>query len=242
MTNYFGPCRFCGVAPGEEHDRGQWHVYDNQPPEVTLAGLRPGDVIFPTITGYAGALVGAGQIILGDATPSEWRVRHVAMVVEGSYVAGPILPARNPRIVQAMPHGAEEVELTPVALDSGFPILRPMYRIAVVGSGTDDDPFTEGHQWREAARAARRYVGVPYSFADYLAIAGRHLLAIKPTDRTPLDRYVTTSKRMICSQLVDQALADAGYHVFDDGRIPQDVTPAALYRQLLTLPGTKRLR
>jgi hypothetical protein len=94
----------------------------------------------------------------------------------------------------------------------------------------------------EAARCARRYVGVPYSFADYLAIAGRHLLALKPTDRTPLDRYVTTSKRMICSQLVDQALADAGYHVFDDGRIPQDVTPAALYRQLLTLPGTKRLR
>jgi hypothetical protein len=232
VTN-LGPCRFCGAAPGEEHDRGQWHVYDNQPSEVTLADLRPGDVIFPTITGYAGALVGAGQIILGDATPSEWRVRHVAMVVEASHTTGRGDHTFNPMIVQAMPHGAEEVELTPVSLASGFPILRPAYASGI--SGTREGML-------EAARCARRYVGVPYSFADYLAIAGRHLLALKPTDRTPLDRYVTTSKRMICSQLVDQALADAGYHVFDDGRIPQDVTPAALYRQLLTLPGTKRLR
>jgi hypothetical protein len=206
---------------------------------VTLADLRPGDVILPTIGGYAGALVGTGQIILGDATPSEWRVRHVAMVVEGAYVAGPILPARNPRIVQAMPHGAEEVELTPVAFASGFPILRPGY---LEPGSLLKLPYRQAEWGFYAAEAARRYVGVPYSFADYLAIAGRHLLALKPTDRTPLDRYVTTSKRMICSQLVDQALTDAGYHVFDDGRIPQDVTPAALYRQLLTLPGTKRLR
>jgi hypothetical protein len=28
-------------------------------------------------------------------------------------------------------------------------------------------------------------------------------------------------------------LADAGWHVFDDGRLPQDVTPAALYAKML---------
>lgn len=43
---------------------------------------------------------------------------------------------------------------------------------------------------------------------------------------------------MICSQLVDQALADAGFHVFDDGRLPQDVVPAELFRALLDTPGT----
>jgi len=41
---------------------------------------------------------------------------------------------------------------------------------------------------------------------------------------------------------VDQALTDTDYHVFDDGRDPQDVTPAALYRKLKTMPGTLTLR
>jgi hypothetical protein len=54
----------------------------------------------------------------------------------------------------------------------------------------------------------------------------------------PVRRYVTSSKRMICSQLADQAMSDAGFHVFNDGRLPQDVTPSALFAKLLSLPGT----
>ena len=34
---------------------------------------------------------------------------------------------------------------------------------------------------------------------------------------------------MICSQLVDEAYARAGVQLFDDGRLPGDVTPADLY-------------
>jgi hypothetical protein len=192
---------------------------------ITLADLRPGDVIFPSIHGYAGALVGAGQVILGDAGPREWKVRHVAMMT--SVYPNELTASPRPLIVQAMPGGAEEVPLTPESFAEGFPILRPMF---------------DNSQGVEALTAARRYIGVPYSFADYAAIAGRHLLALQPTQRTPFDRYVTSTKHMICSQLVDQALTDAGYHLFNDGRLPQDVTPAALYRKLLTMPGTVRLR
>jgi hypothetical protein len=36
---------------------------------------------------------------------------------------------------------------------------------------------------------------------------------------------------MICSQLVDTILCRAGYHLFADGRLPQDVTPGALFRR-----------
>jgi hypothetical protein len=43
----------------------------------------------------------------------------------------------------------------------------------------------------------------------------------------------------MCSQLADQALADAGFHVFDDGRLPQDVVPAELFRALIDMPGTQ---
>jgi hypothetical protein len=191
---------------------------------VTLADLRPGDIIFPSIHGYAGALVGAGQFILGDATPREWKVRHVAMVT-----AAATATLTMPAIVQAMPGGAEQVPLTGESFVEGFPILRPDYVSATIRAS-------------RVAEAARRYIGVPYSFADYAAIAGRHLLALKPTQRTPFDDYVASTKHMICSQLVDQALTDAGYHLFDDGRLPQDVTPAALYRKLLTMPGTVKLR
>lgn len=208
---------------------------------ITLADLRPGDVIFPTIKGYAGALVGAGQILLGDATPSEWRVRHVAMVTQADDSDNDDWPTPA-FIVQAMPGGAEEVPLTDDSFASGFPILRPRYTLAVLGTGGDNDPFREGRKNVVAANAARRYVGRPYSFADYAAIAGRHLFALKPTDRTPFDNYVSATGHMICSQLVDQALTDAGYHLFDDGRIPQDVTPAALYRKLKAMPGTLVLR
>jgi hypothetical protein len=206
---------------------------DPQSQALSLSDLRPGDVIFPTITGYAGLLVGAGQVVLGDATPSEWQVRHVAVVTQPGY------PGLRPMIVQAMPSGAEEVEITDAHWSRTYPVLR----LDLQDRGSLVDlPYKQAERALSVAEAARRYIGVPYSFADYLAIAGRHVLALKPTTRTPFDHYVTASGHMICSQLVDQALTDAGYHVFNDGRIPQDVTPAALYRQLLALPGTVRLR
>jgi hypothetical protein len=83
------------------------------------------------------------------------------------------------------------------------------------------------------AFVARGYVGTPYSFLDYAAIAGLHA-GVK---NGPIRRYVKSTGHMICSQLADQAMSDAGWHVFDDGRLPQDVTPAALYRQMMRMPG-----
>jgi hypothetical protein len=184
-----------------------------------LSALRPGDIMFARHVSPASAdrLIWAGQLMLGDPT----YPHHVAVVVENS--------TGWPKIVQAMPHGAEEIVIGEEHATSDYVYLRPDY--------FQDDP-AQGPDLRvrreAVAHAARAYVGVPYSFADYAAIAGWHF-GIK---NGPIRRYVTTSKHMICSQLADQALSDAGFHVFDDGRLPQDVTPGALFRKLQSMAGT----
>lgn len=79
---------------------------------------------------------------------------------------------------------------------------------------------------RAVADAALELVGTPYSFADYLAIAAVRL----HIPSRALRRYVTSSKHMICSQLVDEAARRGGWDLFTDGRLPQDVTPGDLWQ------------
>jgi hypothetical protein len=76
-------------------------------------------------------------------------------------------------------------------------------------------------------REAFSLKGTPYSFADYAALAALRL-HITPLDHA-LERYVASSGHMICSQLVDCAYQRAGVQLFDDHRMPGDVTPADLY-------------
>jgi hypothetical protein len=174
-----------------------------------LADVLPGDIMFARHVSPRAAdlLILAGQVFLGQPG----YPHHVGVVVQGG---------EDARIVQAMPSGAEEVGLDDRYWTRDYEFIRPRYpdRIGL--------PFGVS-----VAAAARRYVGVPYSFADYAAIAGVRL-GIK---NGPIRRYVTTSKHMICSQLADQALTDAGFHSFTDGRLPQDVTPGALRARLVEL-------
>lgn len=62
------------------------------------------------------------------------------------------------------------------------------------------------------ADMGRFFVGVPYSAADYFAIA-THRLHLWPSD-VLLKRYVASTKRLICSQLVDAAWRGAGEPLF----------------------------
>lgn len=77
-------------------------------------------------------------------------------------------------------------------------------------------------------RAAIGYTGVPYSYADYFALAAHRLHIPAPHLRS----YVASSKHMICSQLVDQAYQDADVHLFSDNRWPGYVTPGDLWQLL----------
>jgi hypothetical protein len=82
---------------------------------------------------------------------------------------------------------------------------------------------------KAVAAAARSFVGTPYSFSDYAAIA-LHRFRI-PTPR--LRRYIEGSGRMICSQLCDRAAEMGGWKLFDDGRWHGHVTPGDLHRLYL---------
>lgn len=81
------------------------------------------------------------------------------------------------------------------------------------------------------AAEAVKLLGTPYSFADYFALASVRL-HIFPSNIL-LRNYVKSSKHMICSQLADAAAARGGWHIFTDGRLPQDVTPGDLTRVAL---------
>jgi cell wall-associated NlpC family hydrolase len=77
-------------------------------------------------------------------------------------------------------------------------------------------------------KAAHGYVGVPYSAADYFALAAHRLHIPAPG----LETYVASSGHMICSQLVDRCYQDAGVQLFDDHRWCGYVTPGSLYQLL----------
>ncbi|MGW0468307.1 hypothetical protein ACWDX6_24030 [Streptomyces sp. NPDC003027] len=116
-------------------------------------------------------------------------------------------------IVQAMPGGAEMIPLEdasdPVAWSTGKIPLTIDERQSVMEAATD-------------------LVGTPYSFLDYASIALAHY-RIRP--RWVRD-FVADTGHMICSQLVDEVYLRAGVHLFDDGRLPGDVTPGDLWKLL----------
>jgi hypothetical protein len=100
-----------------------------------------------------------------------------------------------------------------------------LYKNAAVFSGL---PLTD-EQRAQVVSIARGVEFTPYGFLDYLALAlTRFHLPSKW-----LRRRVADSGHMICSQLVDQVYARAGIHLFDDGRLSQDVTPGDLANLLL---------
>jgi len=80
---------------------------------------------------------------------------------------------------------------------------------------------------------ARSFVGIKYSFLDYLALALHRFHVPVPWLRA----YIASSGHMICSQLADRAAKLAGWHLFADGRWDGYVTPGALRRLRARLLG-----
>ncbi|MFJ1757678.1 hypothetical protein [Kitasatospora sp. NPDC088134] len=156
----------------------------------------PGDFAVVRMGGRTGRLIRIGQFLNGDGFADyEHAFVHVG----------------DGQLVEAQPGGAE---LRPLTVYDGYPVRWSTGRI----------PLTEA-QRTAIVTAAHHYLGTPYSFADYLALAAArlHLPA-----GSLLRGYVASSKHMICSQLVDQCYQDAGVHLFTDHRWPGYVTPADL--------------
>jgi hypothetical protein len=83
----------------------------------------------------------------------------------------------------------------------------------------------------KAGVAALAYVGRPYSWLDYAAIAAHAWHLWVPG----LRHFVRSSKHLIGSQLVDRAELDAGIHLFADRRWRGYVRPSDLADLILEI-------
>lgn len=120
----------------------------------------------------------------------------------------------NGRLYEAQPGGAV---VTPIERYAG----RPMRW------STDVVLLTEQER-KDIVDNATALVGVGYGWLTYLYL-GLYRLRVRPQW---LKREVMRTSDMICSQSVDEAYNRSGVHLFDDGRMPQDVTPGDLARLL----------
>lgn len=159
---------------------------------------QPGDIGLVPMSGKGGRGIKVGQWLAGDG----WTDYQHAFVYVGA--AGDRYQGQW--VIEAMPGGARLARFD--RYDVGRIVwLRcpPAYRAAV-------------------AAVAATYIGVPYSFADYGALALHRFRIPAPH----LRRFIDSRKSMICSQLCDRAAARGGWHIFDDGRWSGYVTPGDL--------------
>lgn len=163
---------------------------------------QPGDIGLTQIDGHVGRAIRLGQLLNGDGFAD---YEHAFVVVD---TAGSHFPDEAVTIIEAEPGGAR---FAPFGQYAG--------RDVVYLRCPDRHRLT-------VARAVRDLVGTPYSFADYASLAARRLHIPVPHLRS----YIADSGHMICSQLADEAAARGGWHLFDDGRWPGDVTPGDLYQ------------
>lgn len=197
-----------------------------------LRDLRPGDIMFGPLQ-----LANIGQLILGEQVRiGPFAAGHVGVVVQAArWAANPVGATpwgSGPRIVQAMPRGAEEVEIGP---NRHWTTKYAYARLP------EDYPG----QAADAAAIARLFVSeqVPYSFLSYAALAAWRF-GIKAErlanwiDRRGklLPEFVQLPAEAICSVLADQAWTLAGKDVVTGTR-SQIVTPGMLAMQLWRRPG-----
>lgn len=154
-----------------------------------------GDFACVNVGGDVGRLIRLGEELNGDGF-TQYQHAYV-------YIGGGL-------IVEAEPGGAVPVKLT------GDLSKRSLWSTGRITLTAD--------QRVAVCAAALRYVGTPYSFLDYAALAAHRLHIPAPGLRA----FIRSSRSMICSQLVDQCYQDAGVHLFADGRWPGYVTPASL--------------
>ncbi len=163
----------------------------------------PGDFAVCRMGGAAGRLVAVGEWLCGDRFT---QYQH-ALLYTGENL-----------IIEAEPGGARAV-----------PLDKARYGGMLWSTGRI--PLT-GTQRTAICLAARSYIGTPYSWADYMAIAAHRLHIPAPG----LRGYIESTKHEMCSALVDRVYQDAGVQLFDDGRFNGYVTPADLAARIERAP------
>lgn len=180
--------------------------------------LLPGSFFLRRIEGWTGRWVGAAQAFTRGG--SNWT--HAGLVLD------------NYEIIEAAPGGARIKQVE--GLWDSEPVLisdAPVQRWAAENYFPEDFGFKEEAIFAkrvEICGKARFLEGTPYSFLDYAALG---MAEFKVPGWQLVRNRVEDSKHLICSALVDRAYSWCGVHLFDDNRLPGDVTPWDLEQYVL---------
>lgn len=169
----------------------------------------PGSFGLSIIGGKTGRYVAAGQAFTGDGS----KYTHAFLVVDKG------------EIVEAMPQGARVYPLKHRTDDPGGIVWTDApVQNALLDFPEESRAAVEAGLRERIIYEARSLEGTKYNFADYLYLALAHF-GIKARW---LRNRIDDSGHMICSQLVDEVYRRVGINLFDDGRLPMDVTPGDL--------------
>lgn len=186
-----------------------------------ISTIKPGMFGLTVIGGTVGKLVRFGQRIVER---QDYNYTHAFLVVS------------EDTVIEAEPGGAiisplsKYTERTDV-LFSDLPIKLALAdtKKAWENVGFNSNLAAAEQSYEDVLR--RRVVnfgkqceGIGYNYLDYFALAlERFNIHI-----APVQKRIERQDRMICSQLVDWAYMQVDIHLFDDGRLPFDVTPGDL--------------
>lgn len=175
--------------------------------------LQRGDLLLLRIEGFVGFLVWLMQVINRDT--SYWT--HVAVVLD------------EETLFEAQPGGARITLIKEYAERPGTVVKSYQKPIDLAGVAMPyrlaplEDLLTPAIR-RQVVVEARSMVHVGYNFDTYVYLA-LYRFGVRPQW---LKNRVQNDDRVICSQAADKVYAEAGVHLFADGRMPYDVTPGDL--------------
>lgn len=212
----------------------------------SLYDVRPGDLFIGNISGLVGVGVDIAETLIGDGFRiGQLSVRHIGIVTEAgdpTIVDGE--PAKRPRMAQAMPGGAEIIDLTPwghwtpksafIRLPEDYPgqaLDAAIVAVAMVDAGVAYSPLSYGA------------IGLAWRGIDPPSLM--HWIDRRRPDTAgivlPSGRVTTLGLPVedICSVFFDQAWTiGGGKQVMPEGTPAQLVTPGGLARQWFRAPGT----
>ncbi len=186
--------------------------------------MLPGAFFMRRIEGWTGRWVSAAQAFVRGGS----NFTHAGIILDDG------------QIIEAEPGGANIKTIE--SLYSYEPVMvsdAPMQRWLDTTVFPQYLGAREEMEWAKRAEIvnkARYLEGIGYSFLDYLALA---LAEFKLPGWTFVRDRVESSKRLICSALVDRAYSWGEVHLFDDGRLPGDVTPWDLENYVLRYEGDR---
>jgi hypothetical protein len=174
----------------------------------------PGSFGLAVIAGKTGKLVRLGQDIV-DGRKTTYT--HAFFVLDKG------------EVIEAEPGGAE---INPISKYVGREDV--LFSDKPVQQALNFFPWAnradlEGTLRSVMVERARGLEGISYNYLDYVAIGLEHFNIDVPFVRNRVRR----EDRMICSQLVDYIYDICGIHLFNDGRVSQDVTPGDLEQYAL---------